>query len=252
MSIGVIRENITIVLHRPKYQGNIGSAARAAMNMGFHNIYVTKREEPDMEEIRRMATHLAGGNVEKIRFFDGLDEALADFQYIVGTTSRIGKARQVQADPRGMACDLIDLSQKNKVAVLFGPEDFGLANDELKLCHALVEIPTAGELKSLNLSHAVMVICYELFLARSAASPKFTPKLARQSELEGMYGQLQELFLKIHFIQHQNPEYWMLNVRRFLSRIKLYSREVRLIRGLCRQLDWYVRTKDLTTPPQTD
>ncbi len=71
MSIGINRENITIVLHRPKYQGNIGSAARAALNMGFHNIIVTRREEPDMEEIRRMATHLAGGNVDRIRFFDG-------------------------------------------------------------------------------------------------------------------------------------------------------------------------------------
>lgn len=243
MSIGISRENITIVLHRPKHQGNIGSAARAALNMGFHNIIVTRREEPDMEEIRRMATHLAGGNVERIRFFDGLQEALADFQYIVGTTSRIGKARRAQAGPRDMAHDLIDISQKNRVAVLFGPEDFGLANDELKLCHALVEIPTAGELKSLNLSHAVMVICYELFMARSEPPPRFTPKLARESELEGMYGQLQELFLKIHFINQQNPEYWMLNVRRFLSRVKLYSREVRLVRGLCRQLEWYVKNR---------
>ena len=145
--------------------------------------------------------------------------------------------------PATWLIDLIDISQKNRVAVLFGPEDFGLANDELKLCHALVEIPTAGELKSLNLSHAVMVICYELFMARSEPLPRFTPKLARESELEGMYGQLQELFLKIHFINQQNPEYWMLNVRRFLSRVKLYSREVRLIRGLCRQLEWYVENR---------
>lgn len=252
MSVGVNRDNITIVLHRPKYQGNIGAAARAALNMGFHDIFVIKRVEPDMEEIRRMATHLAGEVVDRIKFFDDLQKAVADFNYIIGTTSRIGKARQAQADPRSMALDLIDISHKNKIAVLFGPEDFGLDNDVLRLCHALVEIPTAGELKSINLSHAVIIFCYELLMARSEEPPRFTPRLARSSELEGMYGQLQELFLKIHFIQHQNPEYWMLNVRRFLSRIKLYSREVRLIRGLCRQLDWYIGTKGLTLPPETD
>ncbi len=216
--------------------------------MGFHNVVVVKRTEPDMEEIRRMATHLSSSVVDKIRFCDDLKKALSGFHYIVGTTSRTGKARQVQADPRTMAGELIDISHNSKIAVLFGPEDFGLSNDELWMCHSLVEIPTAGELKSLNLSQAVMIVCYELFMAHSEKPQKFTPKLARASEVEGMYDQLRELFLKINFIQQQNPEYWMLNVRRFLSRVKLYSREVRLIRGVCRQLDWYMRTKGLDIP----
>jgi tRNA/rRNA methyltransferase len=45
--------------------------------------------------------------------------------------------------------------------------------------------------------------------------------------------------MKIGFINPQNPEHWMLNVRRFLSRLPLRAKEVRVVRGICRQIDWY-------------
>lgn len=243
----VTRENITIVLQRPKYPGNIGSVARAAKNMGIGNISVVKRGEtlPEevMPEIRKMATHLAGDTVDRIRFFTGLEEAVADCNYIVGTTSRFGNARQPVIDPGEMAAKLIDISRNNRVAVVFGPEDIGLTNEELQLCHEFVAIPTADDLKSLNLSHAVMVICYEIFTASAAAKERFTPKLATSAELEGMYAQLKDMFLKIDFINPENPEYWMSHVRRFLSRIGLYSKEVQIIRGICRQVLWYTSDK---------
>ena len=99
-----------------------------------------------------------------------IDEALGSFNYIVGTTARLGKARGPFISPRAVARDIADISQKNKVALLFGPEDTGLANEELRLCHAVVTIPTSREFTSLNLSHAVMILCYEIFIASSAAA----------------------------------------------------------------------------------
>jgi tRNA/rRNA methyltransferase len=236
-------ENITLVLHRPKHHGNIGSAARCAKNMGMRNIVVVSRDEPDMEKIRQMSTHLAVDVVERIRFVESLDEALGGFQWVVGTTSRTGSMRQPSGSPREVAANLVNLSQKNKVAVLFGPEDIGLTNDELKHCQALITIPTSDKLRSLNLSHAVMIVCYEIFLASTAVPERFKPRLAPSAELEGMYGQIQDLFVRIGFINPQNPDYWMLNVRRFFSRIDLRSRDVKMIRGLCRRIDWCVRDK---------
>jgi tRNA/rRNA methyltransferase len=247
---GIVLDHVTLVLTRPKYPGNIGSAARAAKNMGLQSISVVKRGSCDPEEImpevRRMATHLAGDIVERIRFFETLEEALVDFNYVIGTTSRLGSARKPVVDPAEMARGLLDISQHNQVAIVFGPEDFGLSNAELQLCHEFVAIPTAKELKSINLSHAVMIICYALFTASSEApdaTAGFTPKLATSAELEGMYAQLKDMFLKIDFINPENPDYWMANVRRFLSRIHLYSKEVQIIRGICRQVLWYSANK---------
>ncbi|MBN2126737.1 MAG: RNA methyltransferase, partial [Deltaproteobacteria bacterium] len=89
------------------------------------------------------------------------------------------------------------------------------------------------------LAQAVMILCYELFLAGREPARESVPRLANRFELEGMYGHLKDVLTKIGFINPQNPEHWMLNVRRFLSRLPLRAREVRIIRGICRQIDWY-------------
>ena len=234
-------KNISIVLYRPKYAGNIGSVARAAKNMGISNIIVVGTAIFDREEMQQRSTHLASDILDQIQYYKSIKEALGSFNYIIGTTARLGKARGPFMAPRAVAKDIADISQKNKVALLFGPEDTGLANEELRLCHAVVTIPTSQEFTSLNLSHAVMILCYEIFTAASAAETS-TPKLALSSELEGMYGQIETLLADIEFINPENPDYWMMHLRRFFSRAGLLSREAGLIRGICRKLERYKRT----------
>ena len=85
----------------------------------------------------------------------------------------------------------------------------------------------------------MLIVCYEIYLATSHRGEPALPRLANRFELEGMYGHLKEVLMKIGFINPQNPEHWMQNVRRFLSRVHLRAREVRIIRGVCRQIDWY-------------
>jgi tRNA/rRNA methyltransferase len=84
-----------------------------------------------------------------------------------------------------------------------------------------------------------MVMCYEMFITGGGPLEAFHPRLASSKELEGMYDQLQDLLSKIGFLNPQNPEYWMLHIRRLLSRTTLQSREVKIIRGICRQIEWY-------------
>lgn len=246
MSLKAKTKNISIVLYKPKYAGNVGSVARAAMNMGIGKIVVVGTADLDREAMEQRSTHLAADVLDQIQYVASIDEALGGFHYIVGTTARLGKARGPFVSPRTAAQNIADLSQKNKVALLFGPEDTGLANDHLRLCHSVVTIPTSREFTSLNLSQAVMILCYEIFIATSSAAnaAEATPKLALSSELEGMYGQIKDLLAKIGFLNPENPEYWMLDLRRFFSRAGLVSREVKIIRGICRKMEWYVRHKN--------
>jgi tRNA/rRNA methyltransferase len=238
MAAGALLENITVVLNRPKYPGNIGSVARCAKNMGIESILVVSDVDFDEEKIRQMSTHLAADVVDRIRYKKDLREALAGFQYIVATTARVGRARPAFQTPREAAEKIAEISRKNKVALLFGPEDAGLTNDELRYGHLLVHIPVSERFRSINLSHAAMILCYEIFTA-SSGSKKIAPRLASSGELEGMYEHIQEVSLRIGFINPQNPEYWMTSIRRFISRVELRSREVKIIRGFCRQLDWF-------------
>ncbi len=231
-------DNVAIVLHRPHFSGNIGSAARAACNMGIGRLVVVAPENYDRERVLPMATHVARKVVDGIRFYDDLAAALSSFTYVVGTTARRGGERQIVLAPAQAAHDLIAISQKNQVALLFGPEDRGLTNEELRMCHQLVTIPTA-DFASLNLAQAVMVLCYELFTAGGPAPRTLVPRLATRHELDGMYAQLKEVLVRINYIQPENPDYWMNKLRRFFSRVQLRAGEVSIIRGICRQIDWY-------------
>lgn len=236
-------KNISIVLYKPKYAGNVGSIARVAKNMGIGNVIVVDAAGLDREEMQKRSTHLAADMVCSIKYFADIGSALADFQYIVGTTARLGKARGPFNTPRKIAPTIAAQSQKNKVALLFGPEDTGLANDELRYCHAVVTIPASRDFTSLNLSHAVMILCYEIFLATLSSAEEAPPKWARSEELEGMYGQIKALLADIGFLNPENPDYWMMHWRRFFARSGLLSREVKIIRGVCRQLAWSSRHK---------
>ncbi len=231
-------DNISIVLHRPRRPENIGAAARAARNMGIHRLVVVDPVDCDQVRMLKVATHEARDIVENMEIHDDLREALSPFGYIVGTTARTGSHRQTTKSPRRMAGEIAAISRENRVALLFGPEDRGLSTSDLKYCHSLVTIPTA-DFSSLNLAQAVMVIAYELFTVDPDEPKPFVPRFAASSDLEGMYDQLSETLARIHFINPENPEYWMMSVRRFFTRIGLLARDVKIIRGICRQIDWY-------------
>ena len=231
---------MAIVLHRPRYPENIGATARAMCNMGLERLIVVDPRDPDPLRIRKMATHAAGAVVDRMSIYDDLKQALAPFNYVVATTARLGKQRIELLTPSRVAQKLVPILPRNRVALLFGPEDRGLSNEALRNCQALVNIPTAA-FSSLNLAQAVMVMCYELYMAATPDRASASPRLATHHELEGMYAQLREILIRISFIQPDNPDYWLNNIRRFFARLQLRAREVSIIRGICRQIDWYAK-----------
>jgi tRNA/rRNA methyltransferase len=231
-------DHIAIVLHRPQIPENIGAAARAMNNMGLRRLILSAPENWDFSRIVKMATGTSLDIIEQMEVYDNLEHALGPFNFVAGTTARIGSHRPPMTSPRALAAEFSAISELNNAAVLFGPEDRGLANADLRVCHTIVRIPTSG-FSSINLAQAVMIICYELLMASGKPADRSIPRLADGFELEGMYSHLKEVLLKIGFIDRQNPDHWMLNLRRFFSRIQLRAREVRVIRGICRQMDWY-------------
>jgi tRNA/rRNA methyltransferase len=238
MTITINSDNLSIVMVRPRYSENIGSASRAMCNMGIKNLIVVNPENYDLEKVRKLATHAASDVVDRIEIFENLKTALSPFNYVVGTTARLGGERLGVSSPSEIAGKLIEISRKNKVAILFGPEDRGLLNEDIRLCHELVNIP-ASDFSSLNVAQAVLIMCYEIFLAGTEEKPKFKPRLASRFELDGMYDNVKDILVRINYINPENPDYWMNKVRHFFTRMELRAGEVSIIRGICRQIDWY-------------
>ena len=231
-------DNISIILKQPRCPENIGAAARAICNMGTGKLVLVNPINCDFTKIMKLATHAAAEVVEQIEFYEELKEALSPYSYVVGTTARIGKHRQSVKNPSKLAQSLIPISRNNNIAIIFGPEDRGLSNEDIRFCDALINIPTA-DFSSINLAQAVMIICYEIFNAGCTQSQDFIPRFAVRYELEGMYDQLKNILVRISYINNENPDYWMNKLRLFVSRLHLQAREVSIIRGICRQIDWY-------------
>ena len=240
-------ENIRIVLVRPQGMMNIGSVARAMKNVGISELALVNPAAPPSHPDARIMAVRAHDILEKALIFHHLNDAIADCTWVIGTTRRMGKGREGIIDPRQMASEIVDISQQNKVAVVFGPEDRGLTNRDLDSCQRLVTIPSHEEYGSLNLAQAVMVICYEIYLAtHHNEADSRTRRLATSEELEGMYDHMEEVLLHIGFLDHNNPKRIMTVLRRIFSKARLNPREVKILRGICRQGNWYAEQKDNT------
>ncbi len=233
-------DNIGIVLVAPKHPENIGAAARCAANMGISHLVIVRNEDPDRDKMLKLATHKAAHLIKNLKRFTSLEEALAPFSHVVGTTARQGRKRPIENSPRHMLDTLLPLLKNNRTALLFGPENRGLTNEDLKYCQTRVTIPTS-DFSSLNLAQAVAILSYELYwgIMYSGKVIKSSPKLASSHELEGMYGHVEKLLNQIGFLRTEDSSYWIRNIRNFLGRVELRAKEARIIRGFCRQFLWY-------------
>ena len=156
-------DDIYIILCRPDESRNVGSACRAMANMGMKNLRIVgKKADYDEEKVKTLAIH-AFSIWENAVFFDSIEAATKDCYVSAGTTRRRGKKRKEWLlTPDEFSTKVNDI-EKGKVAVIFGNERTGLTDEELECCTLGVKIPTDEEFGSLNLSHAVQIICYELY-----------------------------------------------------------------------------------------
>ncbi len=231
--------NIQIVLVETRAAGNIGATARAMKNMGVSRLWLVNPQCQLTDEAYWLATN-AREILNQAQQASTLLDALAATGYVFGTTARKRRMRTVTS-PREMASRALALAAHRPVAIVFGSEDKGLSNQQLELCNEVISIPTAPNGTSINLSHAVMIICYELHSALYQESvPELLPRAAI-AEVEHMYDHMRSALQEIGFLNRQNPEHTIGGIRRILSRAGLSPTDVKLIRGLFRQLLWYMK-----------
>ena len=229
-----------IILVRPHFAENIGASARIAFNFGIGELIVVSDEEFDQERMLKMATHKASHLIRSMRICRTTAEAAEPFHFIVGTTARQGRHRPQDRTPREVMQEVVPLLTGNRIALMFGPEATGLANEDLDFCQFASTIPTAG-FSSLNLAQAVAIHCYELYTAVNTNPFANIPQseFANSFDLEGMYSHIEEALSAITFLHATNRVYWMRNIRQFLGRVKLKKKEASMIRGICRKLLWH-------------
>ena len=233
----------SVILVEPSLAVNVGAVARAMKNMGFSGLRLVCADgtsEHLSDPARRMASG-AEDVLEEARVFPSLNEALADLRVVAGCTARKGKGRHPVLDPQGLREHAAGHGPQTRLGIVFGREDRGLTNAELDLCHLVVTIPTAPEHPSLNLAQAVLLVCYELMAGKTAKAgcKRARGSPATSEELEGLYRHGRDVLLRIRFLDPQNPDRILRVLRRILGRAGPDSREVKILRGILRQMDWF-------------
>lgn len=229
-----------IVLVEPLYSGNVGSICRAMANTGLHDLVLVKPQIVDgWEEGARMACH-AGAILDGRRECSSLAEAVADCSAVVGTTARLGLYRQHVRTPRELAPELAGLAgQGGRVALVFGREDKGLLNDEIALCTHLVRVPTAPGYVSLNLAQAVMICCYELYLAQgSYTAPEEKSPPAPAAHRQKLMQMWRQMLLTIGYMSDEKADHMMQGFQRIFARGAQTADDVHMLMGVARQAQW--------------
>lgn len=229
--------NVRIVLVRPQGSANVGSVARAMKNMGLDDLALVQPAIADTLPAEVMAVHAADVLAAR-RVFPNLAAAVADCGLVVGTTAHAGPYRQAARTPRAAAHELVAAAAGQRVALVFGPEDHGLSNDDLKHCPQVLTIPTAAAYTSLNLAQAVLVCCYELFLA-TAQPVAATPPRVTADQSARLFIHLEAALQRIGFLKADSGEHIMYSLRRMLGTLAMDERDLRIWLGIARQIEWY-------------
>ncbi len=157
-------DRIEIILVDTQDGANIGSVCRAMKTMGLTRLTLVTERAYDEDRVSTLALH-AKDVYQRRKEFKTLEDAIKDSSLTIGATRRRGKLRKASAySPEQLAAKL-SLYPEGKVSIVFGRESDGLRDDEVNMLSAIVTIPTSPLFPSLNLSQAVQIIAYELFLA---------------------------------------------------------------------------------------
>lgn len=231
-----------VLLVRTQEAGNIGAAARAMANMGLSELHLASPRADPADQAAQAFAVGARGLLEKVHLHLSLQEALASFAHVVGTTSERDRAA---ARPPISAAELprhlAMLPNGTPSVLVFGPESSGLTRDELALCQVVVQIPCTPEHPTLNLAQAVLILAYELHEARlrdrsSPAPVEHEDDLpALTEQLNGLAAQFDTLLRSIGFARDSSYQTVTRDLRQLLARASPSRREVRILRGIARR-----------------
>ncbi len=235
--------SVIVVLDHPQDLVNIAHVVRGLKNFGLRDLRLVNPREYESYRVEGIA-HQTQDILSRVRVYSTLEEAIAECVHVVGLTARGRTAKRNLQRPREAAAEIASLADGGPVALLFGREDKGLSNDALDRCHRVVTIPSDSGYPSLNLAHAVIIMLYELALARGAEErpfkePRRTSEPAPADELERLFADVAKALQAIEFFKTRNADGVMRTIRAIAHRAPLDLREVKLLRAMAIEVTKY-------------
>lgn len=245
-------ENVSVVLVHPQHSLNIGSVARAMLNLGFSNLVLVKPEEFNMQKASvtaRWATPI----VEQATTYEDLNSALENFTDVIGFGGRYDGENSVVTPLPSWIRDF--QPQEKKIALVFGPEDRGLNTAEIHKCRQLVRIPSTADYPSYNLAQSVLLVLYELSRTQWEANLVDAPERAMptQNEFFQLDRMLDEILTATGFFREGTPAPIPGIIQRLFRRMRPDEREMGILLAMVSKIGRHIKREKArgdATPPQ--
>ena len=227
-----------IVLVNTQLPENLGATARCMLNFQFERLRVINPKfSLDNEKIIPVC---AGADkvIKKIKVFEKFSDSIKDFNYVIATSNRVRSQKKNEISFK----KLKEIISKNyKVAIVFGPEKSGLDNEDLSLCDYTIKINSNQKFSSLNLSHAVAIVCYNLFtlLLKKGESnkEKLIENVAKKNELLSFYKILEETLDTSNFFNvKERKKITFQKIKNIFCKYKMSSEEVRTLISIFKKI----------------
>ena len=230
-----MKNKFGFILVKPQLGENIGACARSMKNFGFTNLHIVS-PKINFPNHKAKATSVGAFDIiNKAKVFNETNEAISNFDIVISLS-----ARRRDINKRHISLnDFVKLLKKNKnsnFGLMFGPEASGLSNKDLSFSNYVLQIPTSPKFKSLNLSHSLTIICYEIFkvfneklLKKKSTNIKISSKSKINSLIKHLLGLLDE---KEFFLPKEKKHSMLLNINNLIYRLEPNDKELRILASI--------------------
>ena len=225
--------NVHFILFKPQLAENIGACARALKNFNFTKLKLVSPKISFPNE-KVYATSVGARDIIKSsKIYNNFEDAIKDVDCVIATSSRIRKKNYKYLS----LSKLKKIDFKKKIAIIFGPEASGLTNNELSYANYLIKLPTNNNFQSLNLSHCVILFCYEISKILNKKTNRFNSryksKPINKKNLNKFVNFLISSLDQIGFLQPNHKRKSMIqNLRTIFHKMNLSNKEMRLLLGI--------------------
>ena len=220
------------ILVNPQLGENIGACARAIKNFGFSDLSIVEPRDPWPNTKARMTSVGAYNIIQKARIYKNVSDAVKNFDLVFASTARKRDINKKHVSIFNFV-KILAQHKKSNIGIMFGPEASGLSNHDLSLSNFIIQIPTSKKLTSLNLSHAVIVICYEIYKSLNLdkfKKEKMLTKLTSKSSIKNLIKYLEKMLDNKNFFKPpEKKKSMILNINNIFGRLQLSDKELRIL-----------------------
>ena len=227
------------ILIKPQLGENVGSSARSLKNFGFANLIITSPKY-GWPNIKAKATSVGAFDIiNKTKVFNNTVSAIKNFDLIFSFSAR---KRDINKKHIGINqfLKIIKKLKKRKIGLMFGPEASGLSNYDLSYSNYVVQIPSSPKFKSMNLSHAVTLVCYEIFKLNNSKLTKqliFNKEIGQKGTISKVLNLLKNNLEKKNFFNPPEKRSSMIkNINNLFYRMEPNDKELRILASLISSL----------------